>query len=470
MQNNVGVLLPVSALPGKHGIGDFGNEAFYFLSWLSKKGFKYWQILPLNPVGPAYSPYLTVCSKAIDTRYISLDLLTQDGLLEPIPSFKANTNKIEYDQVLKFKRKHLLFAYLTFIKRGKSKLARFIEDNKWVVDYAIYQILKVKNKNKDWGLWPESDLKFFKNHQRIPKEYKEKINFEIFTQYIARKQWDELFDFAHKNNIKIIADIPFYVGYDSIDCLEHKEEFLLDEHYKMTHVGGCPPDAFSDEGQLWGCPIYNFDKMKENNYSFLIDRISYVYGMCDILRLDHFRAFDTYYVIPNGMKNAKIGEWKIGPRMEFFKLLNKKTPGIDLIAEDLGDLVPSVYELKDETGLPGMFILQFAIFDRDRESDNNTIIYIGTHDNDTLVGWYKNLDVYGKTKLFDILDYPKDVYKAVIDYALKIPSKMVIFQLQDLLLLDNRSRINCPGLIIDTNWTWKLKDFTILKKCIYSPK
>lgn len=470
MDKKIGVLLPVSSLPGRHGIGDFGEVSKKFIKWLNENGFSYWQILPLNPVGPAYSPYLTVSSKAIDIRYISLDYLTKEKLLKMTPSFKENSYKIDYKSIYKFKKAYLYEAYLNFIKVNQHVLDKFKKENEWVIEYAIYQILKEKNKGKPWGKWNKKDINFFSLNKLIPEQYIDRINFETFIQYIAKKQWLNILKFAHKNKINIIADVPFYVGYDSIDCWTNKEQFLIDENNNMIEVGGVPPDGFNEDGQLWGNPIYDFEKMKKDKYSFLIDRIAYLYKMCDYLRLDHFRAFDTYFTIKAGAINAKNGIWKIGPRTDFFNSLNKKCGHMNLIAEDLGVLCPSVYELKDEVKLPGMYIFQFGIFDKEKITDENTIVYTGTHDNETIKSWYKGLNVYEKTKLFEILDYPKNIYEGIFNYLISLPCKFVIFPLQDLLLLDNKARINFPGTISSKNWTWKMNSFNVLKKYSFDLK
>ena len=284
-------------------------------------------------------------------------------------------------------------------------------------------------------------------------------------QYVAHHQWKAILRYARNKGIKIIADMPFYVGFDSVECWINRQYFLLDENNVQLFEGGCPPDAFSDVGQKWGSPIYNFDKLKEDHYSMLIDRTAFLANMCDLLRLDHFRAFDTYYVIPYGMPDAKIGEWKIGPRESFFDEIYRRYPNIHLIAEDLGDLFPSVLELRDHYHLPGMYIVEFTIFDNE-ESTPNTIVYPGTHDNETLMGWFMGRENWQydhlkwKTNCYD----NEHLFEAVWDYILARPSLMTIFALQDLLRLGNEARINTPGVIGYPNWSWKVKDFGFTKK------
>ena len=452
-KENVGVLLPVFSLPGNHGIGDFSNHAYQFIKWLKKNGFRYWQILPLNPVGPGDSPYVTICSEAIDVRFISLDELVEQGLLDKVPNFQANSISINYDDVLKFKEKQLRRAY----KNSHSSLKAFKKANPWVEEYAKYMVLKTINGSKPWNEWTVHS---------IPAFAEDEINFHIWCQYIALNQWNKIKRFANKNDVQVIADCPFYVGLDSVDCFLNRDEFLLDENYNPRFVSGCPPDAFTDDGQLWGTPIYDFGKMKETNYRFLINRIAYLASHCHYLRLDHFRAFDTYCVIPAEDENARRGQWLIGPRTDFFDELYRRYPDIKIIAEDLGEMFDSVIELRDHYNLPGMRVYEFCIFDNLPES-TQFVAYPGTHDNETLFGWYKNLSEYNIGRLEEILNHPKNLYKAIFDFIWNVPSLMTIFQLQDLLRLDNKARINSPGTIGDPNWCWKLKDMSWINKVKY---
>ncbi len=467
MKDNVGVLMPVASLPANHGVGDFGKNAYAFIKWLKKHHYKYWQILPLNPLGPGNSPYMSTCSQAIDIRYISLDMLVEEGLLSRVPHFQSKSTFIKYMDVLDFKRKWLYKAYKKFLRGPLNGFKRFKTANKWAVYYGTYLAFKGKNDNKIWNEWPKEEITYFDKHNTAPKRYLKEINFEIFMQYIAQKQWNKLWAFARKKGIQIIADCPFYVGIDSVDCWLHKDQFLMDEKYNPTMVSGCPPDAFSDDGQLWGTPIFDFEKMKLDDYLFLVERIGYLSQTCDLLRLDHFRAWDTYCVIPAEDKNAKRGEWKIGPRTDFFKALYKAYPNAHLIAEDLGDLFPSVHELRNELKLPGMFIVEFNIFDYNQESNENQIVYPGTHDNQTLYGWYKSLTEKEIAFINRRLNYPRNLYKGIFEYIWNAKSLMTIFALQDLLKLDDKARLNLPGTIGEPNWCWKLPDMSWIKKVKY---
>lgn len=464
MKNNIGVLLPVSALPGGQGIGDFGYDCYRYLDWLSKHHYRYWQILPLNPLGEGNSPYMSICSEAIDIRYISLEMIYKDdGLLDELPEYRKGTTKVNYQAVYNFKIKWLKKAFIAYSKTGMDGLKKFKTKNPWVSEYATYLVFKKINKNKCWNEWDEKYINYFDSHNNPPKSFIKQIDFICFMQYMAFKQWKHVMAYAKAKRIKIIADMPFYVGFDSVDCWLHRDQFEIDENYNPTLVAGVPPDYFSEEGQLWGQPIYNFKKMKENNYSFIIDRISYLCSLCDILRIDHFRAFDTYYTIPFGSKNAKNGKWEVGPRNDLFDTLYHKYPKIDLIAEDLGDLFQSVYDLRDNYNLPGMFVTQFLICDYHYWSNNNLILYTGTHDNQTFYSWFKSLNEYQKLIIQDrIQSNGKELYKDLMNAIYNMPSKITIFPMQDLLKLDDKARFNEPGTMSDKNWSWKLKDFSFI--------
>ena len=453
IKKNVGVLLPVSALPGNHGIGDFSIYAYQFIDWLKEHHYRYWQILPLNPVGPGNSPYMTLCSEAIDARYICLNDLVEEGLLKKVPDFRPSATSIDWDLVMKFKDKYLRKAY----KKSTYNLSRFKKNNPWSVEYAKYLILKRLNDGRVWNEWSIKD---------VPDSDKADIDYYVWCQHIAYKQWNKLFRYANDNGIELIADCPFYVGLDSVDCYLNRDEFMFDENYHPTVVSGCPPDAFSDDGQLWGTPIYNFEKMKENGYRFLLNRIEYLASHCNYLRLDHFRAFDTYCVIPAEDENARRGQWLVGPRYDFFDRLFAERPDIKIIAEDLGEMFDSVIELRDHYNLPGMRVYEFCIFDNLPESDR-FVVYPGTHDNQTLYGWYKDLSEENKERLSNILGNPKNLYNAAFDFIWNASSYMTIFQLQDLLKMDNRGRINYPGTIGKPNWCFKFKDMSWINKIKY---
>lgn len=472
MDKKLGILLAISSLPGNHGIGDFGESAYTFIDWLSKNHYSYWQVLPINPVGPGYSPYSSTCSNAIEPAYISLDKLKEEGWLSYLPHHHKNATKVDYHDAIEFKLHYLYIAYKKFIKAQPETLHKFKFRNPWVMYYATYQVFKWHNESRPWNQWRDEHRDYFYSHNKPPKKFMDEINYVIFMQYIALKQWKRLHSYAKRKGIKIICDMPFYVGFDGVECWLNRSQFSINEENELYEEGGVGPDAFSDVGQMWGSPIYNFEEMKKDNYKLLVDRIGYLMNLCDILRIDHFRAFDTYFVIQAGEETAKNGVWKIGPQDDFFNELFKKYPHTNLIAEDLGDLRPEVLELRDRFNLPGMFISEFTIFDLNNVSNDRQIVYPGTHDNETLYGWYLNLNEDQKdfiAKRLNVVNKDK-LYDSIVKYIFTIPSLMTIFPLQDVLKLDNSARMNYPGTVGSPNWEWKLKDFSWMGKVKYPKK
>ena len=469
MKKNLGILLSVSSLPSNHGIGDFGDSCYKFIDWLADNQYKYWQVLPLNPLGPGYSPYMSTCSNALEYRYISLDMLTKEGLIGKVPAFQKESEAVEFYEVGEYKKTYLHKAFVKFMKLHPETLHKFKYREPWVSKFATFEVFKWKNDNKQWNEWREEDRDYFLHHNNPPKSLIDDINFVIFLQYVALKQWKKVMRYAKKKGIQLICDMPFYVGFDGVECWLNRDQFSIGPDNKLFEVGGVGPDAFSDIGQLWGTPIYNFERMKQDGYKLLVDRVGYLAKLCDYLRIDHFRAFDTYYVIPAGEETARNGVWKIGPREDFFNKLYERYPGINLIAEDLGDLRPEVLELRDQFNLPGMFICEFTIFDLNNLSTNRQLVYPGTHDNETLYGWFLNLTWDQKQFIKNRLGEYDDekLFDAIVKYIYTIPSLMTIFQLQDILKLDNSARMNLPGTVGSPNWRWRLKDFSWMKEVKY---
>ena len=344
------------------------------------------------------------------------------------------------------------------MKKQPETLHKFKVRNKWVMPYATFEVFKWHNDNKQWNEWRAEDRDYYLTHTCPPVKLLDEINFVIYMQYVALKQWKHVLSYAKRKGIKIICDMPFYVGFDGVECWLNRDQFSIGPDNKLFEVGGVGPDAFSDVGQLWGTPIFDFAKMEKDNYTFLIHRISYLASTCDLLRLDHFRAWDTYCVIPASDENAKRGEWWIGPRTKFFDILFAKYPKINLIAEDLGILFDSVHELRNHYKLPGMFITEFTILDEHAKSNENTIVYPGTHDNVPIEGWVKTLSKHDKKAIKKKLGNPEDLPGALLDYTRDLPSKITVFSMQDLLRLNEKATMNRPGTVGSPNWEWKLKD------------
>jgi len=460
-----GVLLAVSGLPSNHGIGDFGNNAYRFIDDLNKSDFKIWQILPLNPLGYGNSPYQPYSSKAMDELYISLDQLKKDGLIKSeLKNFNTKSNQVDYEAVRSFKLSYLEEAFSNFVQ-GSAYQA--FKDEEWVYNFAVFMVLKKKNGNKQWNLWEKDDINWIVDKKIDLSHYEEEIEFEIFKQFILLEQWLKLKEYTNNLGIEIMGDIPFYVGLDSIDVYENRDAFLLDSQYFPTSVAGVPPDYFAEFGQRWGNPIYNWNYLKESDYQFWNDRIYYNSKLFDIVRIDHFRAFDTYWKIPATCPTAVEGSWEKAPGIDFFMQLTNKYPKIELVAEDLGDLSPGVPLLRDKFNFKGMKIMQFEI-DPNEPSEmlshpQNAICYLGTHDNSPIVGWYNLQSKKTQTYTDKLLRKPyydyKPRYLRFLERALESNADYTIIAMQDLLGQGEKYRINVPGTIGYPNWAYKMVDF-----------
>ncbi|GAA4654781.1 4-alpha-glucanotransferase [Anaerocolumna aminovalerica] len=465
-----GILLPLSSLPSNHGIGDMGSYSFELIDLLKTGGFHIWQILPLNPLGFGNSPYQPYSSFAGDEIYISLDELYKDGLLTKRPaSFQKNSKSIDYEKVRNFKENYFKEAFLNFTEDGDYK--DFIKQE-WVYLYAVFLTLKKKNDLRCWNEWDKAQKEWIKTREFDVSAYEEEIRYEMFVQYIFYKQWMKVKTYANQNGIRIMGDIPFYVGIDSLDVWANQECFLLGAEGKPTFIAGVPPDYFSATGQRWGNPIYNWDYLKKQNYQFWLDRIAYNSKLFDIIRIDHFRAFDTYWKIPATCETAVEGEWLEAPGYEVFDLIGEKLPEVEIIAEDLGDLREEVHVLKNHYGLKGMKIVQFT-FDPNENNNNfedmeNMVIYTGSHDNQTIRGWYLSQDKKTQNRIRKSLKKSgyddRIISKRFVRLTLDSIAEMAILPLQDLINLGDEARINTPGTLGSPNWEWKLDSFSKFKK------
>lgn len=464
-----GILLPVSSIPSKYGIGTFSKQAYAFIDSLEKAGQSYWQILPLGPTGYGDSPYQSFSTFAGNPYYIDLETLIEDGYLTEEDcdacDFGDNDVYVDYEKMYLSRFKVLKKAFLNSHIEEEEDFRTYVEENcYWLDDYALYMAVKNSFDGKSWIEWDE-DIKLRKPEamQHCKEEYAEEIMFYQFQQYLFEKQWSALKAYANGKKIEIIGDIPIYVAFDSADTWANPELFQLDETLTPVAVAGCPPDAFSATGQLWGNPLYRWDYHKEMDYAWWIKRIAYCYKLYDVVRIDHFRGFDEYYSIPYADETAEFGHWEKGPGYDLFKTLKAKLGNIAVIAEDLGYLTKSVIRLVKKTGYPGMKILQFA-FDSREESDYlphnygaNSIVYTGTHDNDTTVGWYKQLNRQDKALAKKYLDIRsnKDVEWEFIRAALASVSDTCIIPMQDYLGLGSEARTNVPSTL-GTNWKWRM--------------
>ena len=464
-----GVLLPVSSIPSKYGIGTFSKQAYAFIDSLEKAGQSYWQILPLGPTGYGDSPYQSFSTYAGNPYYIDLETLIEEGYLNKSDcdkcDFGDNDQYVDYEKIYLSRFKVLKIAFRNSKIEKEADYQSFIKENSyWLDDYALYMAVKNSFDGKSWSEWDE-DIKLRK--PSAMKRYSEKIAEEVafykFQQYLFAKQWFALKTYANKKKIQIIGDIPIYVAFDSADTWANPELFQLDDTLTPVAVAGCPPDAFSATGQLWGNPLYRWDYHKKTDYEWWMKRIAYCYELYDVVRIDHFRGFDEYYSIPFGDPTAEYGRWEQGPGFEIFKTMKAQLGNKAVIAEDLGFLTKSVINLVKKTGYPGMKILQFA-FDPREESDYlphnytaNSIVYTGTHDNDTTIGWYSQLSRRDKkfAKRYLNIRGNKDIQWAFIRAAMASVSGTCVIPMQDYLGLGGEARTNLPSTL-GTNWKWRM--------------
>jgi len=469
-----GVLLPIFSLPGKYGIGAFSKEAYEFVDFLEKAGQSYWQILPLGPTSYGDSPYQSFSTFAGNPYFISLETLIEEGLLTEAECEAADFGESEnyIDYYLLFKNRFtLLRKAFDWAELKKDKAyAKFIAENDyWLEDYAFY--MSVKKQFKDEGLdkW-DDDIRLREEGAvlKYKKALAEDIAFYKFLQYKFLQQWTKLKKYANDRNIKLIGDIPIYVSYDSADTWANPELFDFDEDRRPISVAGCPPDAFCADGQLWGNPIYRWDYHKKTDYKWWKLRMQKCVELYDVIRIDHFRGFDEFYSIPAGAETARTGEWKKGPGLDLFNALKSVLKDSNIIAEDLGFITDSVRQLVAETGFPNMKVIEFAFDVNDKRNKNdylphnynqNAVVYTGTHDNETLLGWLQGISTEDLEKVKSYLNYKGDDYEEMVDLLVRLAhssvADMCIIPLQDYLRLDNSARINRPATL-GNNWGFRV--------------
>ncbi len=458
MERKAGVLLPISSLPGKYGIGDFGVEAKNAIDIFKQAGFKLLQVLPLNPLGYGNSPYQSYSSYAIDPIYIDLEDLKERGLLTTLPEPIEQTNQANYDLARYIKMEQLEHAVRNY--RMDDAFDNFLQDNLWVDEYANYMALKEVDETKIWYEWEADKL----DYMRLEHINEARVKFYKVVQFLLFEQWNKIRNYANECGMQVIGDIPIYVSIDSHDVWAHKDNYLLDSDGRPTHVAGVPPDYFSEDGQLWGNPLYDWDQLERDNFKFWVDRLNHNKKMYDIIRIDHFRAFDTFWKIPYGDPTAKNGEWIVAPGHKLFEELFKHFTNEEIIVEDLGDMRPEVFELRDDFELMGMKIIQFSL-DPNESNNNfedypNLLLYTGTHDNQTLVGWYNDLTSEGKQNL--ITQFGLDPITGIIQSMFESVASYAIIPAWDILALDDGARFNTPGTVNNINWTWKLSELQSL--------
>ncbi len=470
-----GILLPISSLPSKYGIGCFSKEAYIFVDELKEAKQHYWQILPLGPVSYGDSPYQSFSTFAGNPYYIDLDKLVENGWLKNSEiqevNLGSNPRYVDYEKEYFGRYKLLKIAYNNSKIEENADYKKFEKDQQeWLEDYALFMALKDAHGGDSWNLW-EEELKTRKESaiKKATEKYKEDIGFYKFLQYEFYVQWSKLKKYANINGIEIVGDIPIYVSYDSADAWANGELFDFDKEGQPIAVAGCPPDGFSAKGQLWGNPIYNWQYHKKTGYKWWLKRLGACFKLYDVVRIDHFRGFDEYYTIPYGNKDAVDGKWVKGPGMSLFKAVQEEFPDAKIIAEDLGYVTDSVRKLVLDSGYPGMKVLEFAFDSRDSGATSdylpfnytkNSVVYTGTHDNETIVGWFnESLPEEEKKMVRDFLcDYSTEnekIHIPLICTAMASVSDMCIIPMQDVLGYGNVARMNTPSTT-GSNWKWRL--------------
>ena len=473
-ERSSGILFHPTSLPGKYGIGTLGKEAYAFIDFLKKSRQKLWQIFPLGPTGYGDSPYQSFSSFAGNPYLIDFDLLIEAHLLseEDLRDvfFGDNEEYIDYGAIYNQKYPLLRKAYENFKSSDNHEMRENLEHFKrenasWLNDYSLYISLKNHFNGLPWNEWAH-DIKNREHGamEHYKNELADDIEYHNFIQFLFFKQWGDVKRYANENGIKIIGDIPIFVAADSSDAWANPEIFLFDEERKPVKVAGVPPDYFSATGQLWGNPLYNWQKLKETNYSWWVERVRANLSTCDIIRIDHFRGFEAYWAVPYGDDTAINGQWEPGPGIDLFNAIKSQLGELPIIAEDLGLMTQGVIDLREATGFPGMKILGFA-FDSGEENDylphtytKNCVVYTGTHDNDTLIGWFQKAKEEDRQFARDYLNSRSDdeIHWDAIRGAWSSVANMAISPVQDFLGLGSEARINTPGVAAG-NWQWRLR-------------
>ena len=465
-----GILMPISSLPSKYGIGSLGESAYDFVDFLAETKTKCWQVLPLNPTSYGDSPYQSPASVAGNPYFIDLDILCKKGLLTK-KELKANeyrAERVDYGWLFNTRYDVLRLAHSRFVEGGEDKspaYKTYLKKNReWLADYSLFMALKVEYNYCSWNLWDDVH-KDVKTARENCAELSDERGFWEWVQFEFEAQWQALALYAHSKGVLIIGDMPIYVALDSMDVWQEPGQFLLDESYNPTVVAGCPPDGFSPDGQLWGNPIYNWELMANEGFEWWLKRVKRSFRLYDILRIDHFRGFAGYYNVPFGHTTAREGKWDSAPGIELFRTVREHFPRARIIAEDLGFITDDVRELLTDTGFPGMKMLQFAFFDDDSEylprmyATENCVAYPGSHDADCIRSWCKNLvgearkrfnkecpHKIGQTRAYDL-----------IELAMMSKANLTVVPMQDYLGLTNEhGRMNTPS-VAEGNWTWRMK-------------
>lgn len=469
-----GILLHPTSLPGRYGIGDLGDQAHGFVDFLASAGQGLWQVLPLGPTGYGDSPYQSFSAFAGNPLLISLDRLRDQGLLDPgeLADYPTlDDGSVDFGAVIPLKLTRLQRAHQRFQRDASTEQRNALEhftaqNSDWLADYALFRALKEAHHGQPWDRWEGALVRRDPEAlARCRRELADTVDFQIFMQYLFQRQWTDLRRYAHGKQVKLIGDIPIFVAHDSADVWAHQGRFQLDQQGHCTVVAGVPPDYFSADGQLWGNPLYRWDVLAAEGYQFWLERVRRQLAMVDYIRLDHFRGFAAYWEVPGDADNARGGHWVQGPGMALFDTLRDALGGLPLIAEDLGEITDDVYELRDGLGLPGMGVLQFGFEPTDLGSPHTPhnvrhaqVLYTGTHDNDTTLGWWHQQTPEIRDHVCRYLACEPDTMPwPMIRAAWASVADMALMPLQDLLGLGGEARFNTPGKQ-GGNWGWRFRE------------
>lgn len=460
----------ISSLPSPYGIGTLGKEAYRFADFLHAAKQHFWQILPIGPTSYGDSPYQSFSTYAGNPYFIDLELLVEDGLLTADEiksvSFGGTPDRVDYAQLYRTRFDVLHLAYLRGWRRDRQAVREFRKQNPWLRDYALFMAIKRAQQMRPWDQWPQAlRMREPAALQQARRDYRQDIQFFIYLQWLFFRQWDALRSYTAGLGIEIIGDIPIYVPYDSADVWANPGLFQLDENRLPTGVAGCPPDAFSDDGQLWGNPLYDWAAMRRTGYRWWMGRIAAAARCFDVVRIDHFRGLESYWAVPYGDKTASNGRWEKGPGMRFISAIGRKFPDLRLIAEDLGFLTPEVVALQKASGYPGMKVLEFAFDAREpgnylpHNYETNCVCYTGTHDNETLVQWLENAPQATVDFAMEYLKVTKkeDLVPAILHAGMMSAANWFIAPIQDYLGLGAEARMNEPSTLSVKNWSWRVE-------------
>lgn len=483
-----GILLHPTSLPGPFGIGDLGPSAYEFADFLTGAGQSIWQMLPLGPTGYGDSPYQCFSAFAGNSVLISLPRLVDEGLLaaralNDVPQFSAE--QVEYEHVNRFKQQKLSLAFQSFQSAApqerKLRFEAFKQaESNWLSDYALFRALKNRFGGVAWSKWDRPfAMRESSTLQQARSELAQQIAEQEFLQFVFFEQWEELKSYCHGKNIRIMGDLPIYVAHDSADVWARPEYFHLDERGNATRVAGVPPDYFSATGQLWGNPIYRWERMAADGYSWWVERFRAAFRMFDMLRVDHFRGFEAYWEVPGGENTAQNGKWMKGPGAKLFAAVEAKLGQLPILAENLGVITPAVEAIRDRFGFPGMAILQFAFGNdlqgpsfRPHNYPRNVVAYSGTHDNDTVVGWWTSKPGQGSIRSEEDIREEREFARRYLNLdseeinwvfirtLMASVADTVIFPIQDILGAGSEARMNVPGTATG-NWRWRFRGETL---------